>query len=111
MFFLYISVISNYLIISFCNKGKEFFKFRLNIDSNNLKCSRYELLLKCTINRKHFENLKSGYYYTYHLSADKSSSIIYDYSPTQVIIPDDGRIFINIKGRENKESDNYKKSN
>ena len=97
--------LSDELIINFMMEDLFFSKnFRLNIDSNNLKCSRYELLLKCTINRKHFENLKSGYYYTYHLSDDKSSSIIYDYSPTQVIIPDDGRIFINIKGRENKDS-------
>ena len=93
------------LIINYMMKGILFLNnLRLNADSNNLNCSSRDIHLKCSVNRKHFENLKSGYYYTYHFSGDKSSSIIYELSPIQVIIPDDRRIYINVKGRDNKDS-------
>ena len=73
-------------------------KITLNFDSNNLTCSQINrLIISCNIDRKYFENKKSGYYDTYYQTDKiKIYSKFYEYSPIQVIIPDDNRIYISI---------------
>ena len=70
--------------------------YKLNLDSESFRMYKGTMAMECYVYRKHFENKKSGYYYTYHdMSPDYS--ILYDFSPIQVIIPNDKRIYIKIR--------------
>ena len=70
--------------------------YKLNLDSESFRMYKGTMAMECYVYRKHFENKKSGYDYTYHdMSPDYS--ILYDFSPIQVIIPNDKRIYIKIR--------------
>jgi len=75
----------------------EYYKF--NLDSESLKCLIYEKTIRCDIERRHFENKKSGYYYIYH-SVYPDYHILYEFSPVLFIIPNN-RIYIKIRPDDN----------
>ena len=79
-------------------------ELRLSPDLDDLDCTFIYKDYICYVNRSYFENKKSGYYYSYHLINYYDYdiySIYYEFSPIQVIIPDDNRIYIKIKKQEN----------
>ena len=64
---------------------------KLNPDATELECINGENTKRCIVPKSHFENKKSGYYYTYHLNYLKNYAISYEFSPIEVILPDDGK--------------------
>ena len=64
---------------------------KLNPDATELECINGENTKRCIVPKSHFENKKSGYYYTYHLNYLKKYAISYEFSPIEVILPDDGK--------------------
>ena len=69
----------------------------------DMNCPNYygsDLLRNCEVNRSYFKNEKTGYYNTYHLLYANVYTIFYDFSPIQVIIPDDKRIYIKVSPPE-----------
>ena len=82
-----------YLMNSYSNNPS----IKLNPDSNPLEfISGSNIQNKSyTVQRKHFENKKSGYYYSYYM-AGNYNLIFYELPPIQVIIPNDYKLFLNI---------------
>ena len=80
-------------------------ELRLLEDLDNLDCKyNGERVEYCLVNRNYFENKKSGYYYTYHIINYYNYiaySIYYEFSPFQVVIPNDNKIYIRIKKQDN----------
>ena len=67
-----------------------------NPDSGSLLCHNVNnKILRCNVERKHFENKKSGLYYTYHIMLGGGLTKFYEFSPIQVIIPDN-KIYIKL---------------
>ena len=66
---------------------------KLNYDSyNNLNCDILTNVLSCSVPVSHFEGKKDGYYDTYYSKSEHSyniTSIYYDASPFEVILPKD----------------------
>ena len=77
---------------------------RINPDSNeDLKCENmYHTLKRCEVPKSHFQNKKSGYYYIYHRNHMNNYIKLYEFSPIQVIIPDESEIIIRIKDIDDK---------
>ena len=74
-------------------------KIKLNPDSSALEFinGNYEHYKSYRVERKHFENKKSGYYYSYYYIINYDyNSIFYELPPIQVVIPNDYKIFLNI---------------
>ena len=71
----------------------------LNLDSDDLNCVDKGMEKICHVPRYHFENKKSGYYYTYHKTKSYGGvrTIFYELSPIKVIL-DEKRIYIKITG-------------
>ena len=64
---------------------------KLNPDGNDLECKDNSKKLKrCTVNKSHFENKKSGYYFTHHLNHLNKSIIYYESSSINVILTNQG---------------------
>ena len=63
---------------------------KLNPEGKELDCINGRGTKRCTINKSHFENKKSGYYFTHHLNHLNESIIYHEASPIYVILPDDG---------------------
>ena len=78
---------------------------RINPNGNDLNCENIGSSIKrCLVQKTHFENLISGYYYTYHEDNDNSNYLrFYELSPFQVILPDN-EIVIRIKPENNTDS-------
>lgn len=71
--------------------------FKINLDSEIIESFNEGMTKICHVYRRHFENKKSGYYHTYHYLAGTGYSIIYEFSPIKVIIPNDNRVYIKIR--------------
>ena len=65
-------------------------KTKLNLNLRDLDCDIFnEYVLRCYVNRKYFRNEKSGYYHIYQNISIDEYSTFYEFSPLQVIIPND----------------------
>ena len=77
-------------------------RIRLNTDSDDLDCTILnEFTIKCVVPKSHFENKKSGYYYTHHSNINNEFIIPYELSPFKVILPEDKNIVLRIKKENN----------
>ena len=80
---------------------------RMNPYSNDLELNKKnDMQVYSTIHKSHFENQISGYFFTYYLNSIrlgklKKYSIYYEFSPIQVILPFDNKIFLRIKKENN----------
>ena len=76
-----------------------FYGFYILTDLPNLNCRTYNnIIYNCTLESKYFENITSGYLYTYqniYMYQYYNYSIVYDFPPINVILPKK-RIYIHI---------------
>ena len=63
---------------------------KLNPEGKELDCINGMGTKRCTVNKSHFENKKSGHYYTYHLNHLNNSIKFHEVSPIYVTLPDGG---------------------
>ena len=75
---------------------------RLNPYSNDIVLiKKYDYMTTLIVNKSHFENQISGYFFTYHLNYKGKYSMYYQFSPLQVILSIDNKIFLRIKKENN----------
>ena len=94
-------------ILNYLVESSIFFKnIKLYHNSTYLHCKEVrEPYIKCFVHRKYFENQKSGYYYTYMFLSEKKELItIYEFSPIQIIIPNNKKIYIRVSEGNYKDT-------
>ena len=81
---------------------------RLNPGSNDLICEYLgSSIVRCLVNRSHFENFISGYYYTFHSNSNYDSEQylkFYELPPIRVTLPENDEIILRIKPEQNKNN-------
>ena len=77
---------------------------KLNLDAKEeLVCENvHALISRCKVPKSHFENKQSGNYYIYYLNHKKEYIRFYEFSPFQVILPNENEVLIRIKKENNK---------
>ena len=75
---------------------------RLNLNSDDLECTRTVDLLSCKVPLNHFKNKKNGYYYTYAQNDNGIWQILYDVNPVYVKLPEQNDVVLRIKEENNK---------
>ena len=82
---------------------------KLNPDGNDLECTVDSKKLKrCTVNKSHFKNKKSGYYFTHHPNHLNKSIIYYESSSINVILKE---VILSFKEENNKNQINLGNKN
>jgi len=98
----------NYEEINITFYLKDFFDYnfiRLSPDSDtDLLCNHYGNIVKCLINKNHFNGKKTGSYYTYIKNKLGEYKISYELSLINVELPDSDETIIRIKNVVNKDS-------
>ena len=69
------------------------------LESKALDCSSSNYVIKCKAPKNYFE--ESRYYYTYTIKNNENSSMFYELSPIQVILPNKQELLIKIKNENN----------
>ena len=77
---------------------------KLNLDAKEeLVCENvHALISRCKVPKSHFENKQSGNYYIYYLNHKKEYIRFYEFSPFQVILPNENEVLIRIIKENNK---------
>ena len=89
------------LIIDYLVENYTFYKnIKINTDNGKeLECSKDINLIRCIVDKNHFERKPSGYYYTSHLNHLNEYSYFYNLAPIKVILPLENE-FVQIKDNE-----------
>ena len=82
------------------------FKQNINLYSSILDCKNLEGMKKCTIPIDHFIGKKTGPYRIQHSNHESVSTIYYESSPINVILPEEKIIEIYVKDEDNNKEIN-----
>ena len=81
------------------NESIRSIKFNPNAE-DDLVCEDLNHMKKCQVPKSHFENKQSGYYNMYHSNHLGKYIKFYEYSPIQVIFPNDNETIIKIENNK-----------